>query len=377
MKTAGIIAEFNPFHDGHRYLIQRVREEAGAGRVVAVMSGDFTQRGYPAAEDKWIRAEKAVRSGVDLVLELPAVYSCASAPYFASAGVGILEGTGIVDLLAFGSESGEAEWFRSAASFFREHREQVNALTAELTRKGMSYPSAREQAARDLHAGFSLEELAEPNNILGLEYASCARTMELFTVRRRGSGHHETGTMLREKMRMRQPERFRQAEAAYFHLAAAKILETEESVLENVASAGGGLGHLLKKRIRDTGNVDELIDCVKSKVYTRTRISRMIAQTLLGVTKADLESGVLYARVLAAGEAGTAFLRQAAEVSGIPILTNINREADRYPAIRRLLSVDILASDLYNLIWGNDLYQSSDFIKHPYIVAPDRPGNEI
>ena len=103
----------------------------------------------------------------------------------------------------------------------------------------------------------------------------------------------------------------------------------------------------------------------------------MIAQTLLGVTKADLESGVLYARVLAAGEAGTAFLRQAAEVSGIPILTNINREADRYPAIRRLLSVDILASDLYNLIWGNDLYRSSDFIKHPYIVAPDRPSNEI
>ena len=314
---------------------------------------------------------------MDLVLELPAVYACASAPYFASAGVGILEGTGIVDLLAFGSESGEAEWFRSAASFFRKHREQVNALTAELTRKGMSYPSAREKAARDLHAGFSLEELAEPNNILGLEYASCARTMELFTVRRRGSGHHETGTMLREKMRMRQPERFRQAEAAYFHLAAAKILETEESVLENVASAGGGLGHLLKKRIRDAGNVDELIDCVKSKVYTRTRISRMIAQTLLGVTKADLESGVLYARVLAAGEAGTAFLRQAAEVSGIPILTNINREADRYPAIRRLLSVDILASDLYNLIWGNDLYRSSDFIKHPYIVAPDRPSNEI
>ena len=201
--------------------------------------------------------------------------------------------------------------------------------------------------------------------------------MELFTVRRRGSGHHETGTMLREKMRMRQPERFRRAEAAYFHLAAAKILEAEESVLENVASAGGGLGHLLKKRVRDAGSIDELIGCVKSKVYTRTRISRMIAQTLLGVTKADLESGVLYARVLAAGEAGTALLRQAAGVSGIPILTNINREADRYPAIRRLLSVDILASDLYNLIWGNDLYQSSDFVKHPYIVAPDRPGNEI
>lgn len=377
MKTAGIIAEFNPFHDGHRYLIDRVWEEAGADRVIVVMSGDFTQRGYPAAEDKWTRAENAVRCGVDLVLELPAAYACASAPYFASAGVGILEGTGICDLLAFGSESGEAAWFRSAASFFQEKGEQVNAITAQLTKRGISYPSAREQAARTLHAGFSLKELAEPNNILGLEYASAVRTMDLFTVRRMGGGHHETGTMLREKMRMKQPERFRRAEETYFRLALAKILETDGTALEEIASAGGGLGHLLKKHARRAGTLDELIDLVKSKVYTRTRISRMIAQTLLGITEADLESGVLYARVLAAGEGGTALLRQAGSQSRIPILTNINREAGKYPAIRRLLSVDILASDLYNLIWGNDLYRFSDYVKHPYIVVPGRPSNEI
>ena len=202
-RTAGIIAEFNPFHRGHRYLIEQTRRLGGADYVIVVMSGDFVQRGEPAMVDKYLRTRMALAGGADLVIELPTVYASASAEEFATAGVSILDTLGLVDLLSFGTEFMEAEELLPVARILAEEPENYRLQLREGIREGKSFPASREDALlaylKDLEE-YDLERIREmfggPNHILGLEYLKAlirrSSSIEPMTVIRQGAGYHET-----------------------------------------------------------------------------------------------------------------------------------------------------------------------------------------
>ena len=210
MKTVGIIAEYNPFHRGHAYHLQKAKELADADYAVVVLSGDFVQRGGPAIVDKYLRAEMALRSGADLVLELPISYATGSAEAFAQGAVSVLEAVGCVDALCFGSEAGGLSALLSYARLFEEEPPAYRELLREALRQGLSFPAARSRAAEeyrnlmerilpccadDADCRRSASLLEEPNNILGVEYCRAlirrSSSIRPLTLPRRSSGYHD------------------------------------------------------------------------------------------------------------------------------------------------------------------------------------------
>lgn len=214
MKTAGIIAEYNPFHRGHEYQIQYTREKLGADYVIVAMSGDYVQRGTPALISKHLRAEMALCCGADLVLEMPVSVSTASAEAFAMGGVSLLDSLGVVDILCFGSESGEITALKELAEVLVEEPEDYRILLKSFLSQGLSFPAARSQALTEYFKNprdFTGDDfdgvltpllnqvtriLNTPNNILGIEY--CKALLRLnskiqpVTIRREGMGYHDT-----------------------------------------------------------------------------------------------------------------------------------------------------------------------------------------
>lgn len=369
MKSLGIIAEFHPFHQGHGYLIEEAKKMTGADLTVAVISGDFMQRGTPAAIDKWERAKVAVENGVNLVLELPAVFVCSSAEHFAKRGVEILEGLGALDYIAFGSESGDIAALQKTAKQLQDREEELHDRIAPLIKEGMSYPRARQLAAEAIFADEEIRRhLSQPNNILAVEYLKQIRNLTPVTVKRKGDGYHKSASAIRREMEEKDPQRFQMMRDNYLRLVSAEILKADTGKLGQLYSAGEGLGAKLKKEIRYAANLDELIGRMKSKGYTYSRICRLLTQALLCIDRDAVENARNYIRILALDEKGGAFLKEIknAERARLPIITNINKEAYRYPEIEKTLAVDILASDLYNLIAGNNLYACSDYVKGPY-----------
>lgn len=225
MKTAGIIVEYNPFHNGHQFHLERTRKETGADFIVAVMSGSFVQRGAPALTDKYTRARMALMGGADLVLELPVFFSLGSAGDFAAGAVSLLDKLGVVDALCFGSESGSILPFQNAAALLSNEPPAFSSLLQERLKQGHSFPHARAEALlsclnaqketapscpqsysdgfKDSTGLLSEELLSSPNNILGLEYctALCRRKSAIrpVTIKREGAGYHDFALPSTEK----------------------------------------------------------------------------------------------------------------------------------------------------------------------------------
>ena len=201
MITAGIIAEYNPFHRGHRYHIRETRKKTGADYIIAVMSGDYVQRGEPAAADKYLRTRLALEGGADLVIELPVIYSTASAEYFASAGVRLLHNLGCVDYLSFGSERAEVKDYAPLVKILSEESAFFRQRLREELKMGKNFPLARKDAVkacaeREYPEKKILWDILEtPNHILGLEYLKALDRMNSpiipVTVRREGAGYHD------------------------------------------------------------------------------------------------------------------------------------------------------------------------------------------
>lgn len=206
MKIIGIIAEYNPFHQGHQYHIEETRRITGADFIIAVMSGDFVQRGEPAVFDKYSRTEMALRGGADLVIELPSLAACGSAEDFAACGVSLLDHMGCVDGICFGSESGDTSALLPIARLLSDEPEAYRLQLKEYLRTGETFPKARELALSDYINSLSssacdfrnppvLSHLSEPNNILGIEYLKSlikrGSSLSAYTVRRKGQGYND------------------------------------------------------------------------------------------------------------------------------------------------------------------------------------------
>ncbi len=203
MKVTGIIVEYNPFHNGHKYHIEEARRLTGADYVVAVMSGNFVQRGTPAIIDKYSRTKMALNNGVDLLLELPVCYATGSAEYFAMGAVSLLSKLGIVDYLCFGSECGDIALLEEAADLLLQAPELYEKTLFSYVKEGLTYPAARAKAVEHMYASSETPEayqkvasvLSEPNNILGLEYIKALKklssTIAPITITRQTAHYHE------------------------------------------------------------------------------------------------------------------------------------------------------------------------------------------
>lgn len=337
MKITGIICEYNPLHLGHKKQLDAVRTAVPDGGIVCLMSGNFTQRGQPAVFHKALRAEAAVRCGADLVLELPVTAALSSAEGFAAGGVSIL--SGFCDSLCFGGEAADPALFLKTAEILLSDAFPP-VLRSELD-KGLSFPAAREKALLALGGDTSL--VATPNNILGVEYCkailqqgSDLRPMPVL----RGGSYHDThadsenpsATAVRQLMEDGQSwQAFvpREAAAVFENGAIHTIAAGERAILarlrcltddefEALPFGSEGLWRKLMRAARKEGTLEGIINAVKSKRYTRTRLDRMVMCAFLGITQTMLDTPAPYARVLALNDRGREILKLARKTGSFP-----------------------------------------------------------
>lgn len=387
MRVAGIIAEYNPMHNGHIYHLEESREISKADFVIAVISGNFTQRGEPAVLDKWTRSRIAVENGVDLVLEMPFVFATGSAEKFAQGGVGILESLGIVDSLCFGSETADNEELQFMADFLKNESPEFKMFLKKHLDLGISFPKARELAVNEslgLDAGRILKN---PNDILAIEYLKQIRTMTPVAIERKSSynsdqlpGDQNLQETFPSAMAIRKAvicgnlpgvkqlvpkETFEELNrlvhsTGYYDLLRSNILSSECSDLVQIEGVTEGMENKIKKEVRHHNDIDSFAEALKSKRFTRTAINRMLIHILTGLKKGIPEE--MYTKVLAFNENGSKLLKAASETSSLKIITNINK----YDDLPEALEYDIRATDLYNLMTGADLYENSEYVMKPY-----------
>lgn len=331
----GIICEFNPFHEGHKYLIDSVKKD-GDG-IVCVMSGNTVQRGELAVFDKFTRARTALENGADLVIELPCAYSLKSAEGFADAGVTILEATGVVEQIAFGAECDDIDALKEAASSIRAHEDEINAEME----KGISYPVARKNIIKS-------DLLDTPNNILAIEYLK-ATSLPCVAIKRIGKGHDSddekySASKIRSTMSNDEICTLKNCELAV--LSVLRGLSKEDFLkIEDVSE---GLENRIYDAVRSSVRLDEIYDKIKTKRYTHSRIRRIILRAYLGITREYCES-VPYIRILGFNEKGREILSKMKSTATLPVISRYS-DADALSDYgKALLELECHCTDLYNL----------------------------
>lgn len=413
MHVVGVIAEYNPFHQGHAYQLRSIRERFHDDvAIVAVMSGSFTQRGEAAVLDKWRRADLAVCGGCQLVLELPFLFACRSAQDFARGGVRLLQGLGCVDTLAFGAESPDLAPLMEAARVI--DAPETQAALHEALRAGTSYAKAL-TAILQTESGLASDLLHQPNNILAIEYLRALRGyapgIEPLLIARRGAGYHETSlgplasaSAIRGELAKAQPDfaslKDSLPEATYAAIRAAfpaeiasterlfrpllaRLLTMQGRELEAIFGLQEGLANRLLAKIRQSQTLQELIAGMVTSRYPASRISRIVPHLLLGTgeraAREAAETGPLYARVLAFDEVGRELLHAIKERGTLPLITKISAalnsrerlEGDLTP-LQAMLVFDTRATELRALALPDHaplaaLHQT-DFITSPHFI---------
>lgn len=369
MKIAGIIAEYNPFHNGHKYHIEKTREVTGADGIVAVMSGNFVQRGDAAICDKFSRAEMALRGGSDLVVELPCVFACSSAEVFARGGVGLLESLGC-DCISFGIEEENIDELQKIALYLKNSDEEFKNRLNSAIKTGKSYPRALSEI-------LGTDVIYTPNNVLAIEYLKALETLKPFGIRRSGSMHDGEGSAsdIRRKIQFGEDATHLMPNYSKNILKSAqsadrKVLESlvlyklrtmGEVELENVPDVTEGLENRIIDAAKRAESLDGLCELIKTKRYTMARIRRIIINSLIGIKKEDVLQKPQYIRVLGMNKTGMKILSALRDKTDIPIIT---KTADAKSC--RMLDLDIMASDVYAVLCG--VRGGMDYLTSPIIL---------
>lgn len=378
MKAVGIIAEYNPFHKGHRYHLEQAKARSGCEHAIVVMSGNFVQRGEPAAFDKRLRTECALKNGADLVLELPTVFALSSAEGFARGGVKVLAGTGLLSHLAFGAESDDLAALCKSADFLED--ETFKACLRKKLSEGKSFPRARQEALTD--SGMSYEEAelcASPNNILALEYL---RALSLYgddilplPIKREGAAHDAEGIGMEfpSASAIRAALSTGDTQAAFsalpeetakllsgvspvsaedispFILYALRRMDTEQ--LAKLPDVTEGLENLIARECRTTNCYEELLTRLKSKRYTLARLRRIMMCALLGIESNNAKSGLdhAYIRVLGIRKDAMSLLSELGKHATLPVIIRGEDLKVLPECTRQLLKFDTLSGEIYSL----------------------------
>ena len=392
MTAVGLITEYNPFHNGHQHHLQTSLKVSGTEVTVAVMSGHFLQRGMPAMLDKWVRTRMALAGGVDVVLELPVVWACNSAPHFAAGAVAILEACGGVESLCFGSERGELAPLQECAALLTTSAARIAQKTGQALRRGISYPVARAAAVQG--TADAAELLATPNNILGISYlqALAARGSHLrpLTIPRIGAGYHDCvpqgeiasatgirqlysrGEDLSPFIPLSAQPPLQQALHSGNVLDPSRLfpllmtrLSDEPAALAGIYQVEDGIAERLCQHARSAHTFAGLIDSVKVRHLTVSRLQRILAYILLNLATAEVEEQLAgepaYLRLLGATAKGERFLAATRKKRTLPLLANFSRSSaqlkkfygEQSPALRRaeaLLRMETRATRLYTLL---------------------------
>ena len=386
MKTIGIVAEYNPFHTGHAWHIQETRrlfyEETA---VVAVMSGNWVQRGECAVTDKWTRTEMALAGGADLVLELPTVWATTSAEGFAKGAVSLLAATGVVDVLSFGSECGEISPLRALARCLNSP-DFSQALRRELGPK-KSFARCRRQAAEALLGPDTAALLDLPNNNLGVEYLRfLPPDIDAVTIPRRGAGHDSSfagdgfpsASLLRQKLRAGDvtgvspflPFPWKGEAADMKHLERTLIARLRSMTLaetETLPDSGDGLAARLLFAARQTANLEELYTLTKTRTYTHARVRRLALYALLGLREQDRPAAPPYIRVLGFNRRGRDVLRKMNETAMIPFSVKPAHIPRFSPETQALFTLEERFTDLYSLCFPTPRPGGLEWTTNPVI----------
>lgn len=331
----GIICEFNPFHSGHKYLIDTVRQNSDG--IVCVMSGNLVQRGEFAVYDKFTRAKTALENGADLIIELPCAYSTLSAGGFAKYAVQILEASGVVDEIAFGAECDNIDKLKETA----DKIQKCDSLIKEKLAGGLSYPAARKAAVNS-------DILDTPNNILAVEYIRQTK-LPCRAIKRIGKGHDTDDTeysasAIRDGLSLENICSLKNCETAV--LAKLRTMRCEDFLkLDDVSE---GLENRIVDAVRTSVSLEEIYDKIKTKRYTHSRIRRIILRAYLDITK-DFTSDVPYIRILGFNRKGQDIAALMKKNANLPIISRYSDVKELSEKGRRLFDLECKCTDLYNL----------------------------
>lgn len=407
----GIIAEYNPFHNGHLYHILESKKLAKTDYTVVVMSGNFVQRGNTSLVDKWTKTEMALNCGADLILELPTIYSISSAENFAEGAVKLLDSLGIIDIFSFGNEHCDISVLDDIANvLYKEPKEYSNLLSREL-QKGLSFPKARENALmlylNDIRRYASV--LSSPNNILGVEYLKALKRgksfMQPLAINRYGASYNSTSThngfasatAIRDLVKKRDfIEVAKVMPKAPFNLLkncifkgkyVPDISRFEKEILYkfrtmstqdigNLPDVNEGLDVVLKKAANSCNTLTEFFNITKTRRFTQTRLQRVCLYALLDITKKDMlisKKNSPYVRVLGFNKKGKELVSEIHRLNPkLPIVTSVKKfmDSNSNKISKSMLEVDIKATNIYTLGYEYDSWANLDYT-HKLVIAGD------
>ena len=401
-KVLGIIAEYNPFHNGHLYHLENSKKLTGCDYTIAIISGNFTQRGSTSIIDKWEKTKMALSNGVDLVIELPVLYSISSAENFADGAIKILNSLGIVDCLSFGTEVPDINILNDIANvLYDEPCEYKKILSTEL-KKGLSFPKARENALMNFLNDDSkyIGALSSPNNILGIEYLKalrkynsnikpdCVKRIESEYTSTDFSNDIASATAIRSLIKNKSFEIIKTLvpsdtysiliennrighiveDLSVFEKEIIYVLRKMSiEEIANLPDVSEGLEFAIKDAANSCNSIIEFLSMVKSKRYTSTRIQRILLYALLGITKKDMEiskNALPYVRVLGFNENGKKLVSEISKKNPrLKIITSVKKFVDNNTEenLRVLLDKDVFASNVYSLGFQGDSLGNLDF----------------
>lgn len=401
-KVLAIIAEYNPFHNGHLYQIEEAKKQTGADYVVAIMSGNFTQRGNTSLVNKWVKANMALQNAVDIVIELPTIYSISSAENFAEGAIKILDSLKVVDTLCFGTETADFAALNNIANIlYNEPKEYLSMLNHELG-KGVSYPKARESALmmylNDIKRYANI--LSGSNNILAIEYLKALKklksNMKPYSIQRKKVYYNDekivdefaSSTAIRKLIAREEYDELRKVVPTDSYMLLREeikrgnividIVKFEKEILYELRSmslseiaqlpdVSEGLENTIKNAVDSCNNIIDLINIVKSKRYTQTRIQRILLYALLRITKRDMANAkkvIPYTRILGFNKKGKQLLSEICKINKkINIITSVKKfeSVNTNKALSQMLEKDIYASNIYTLGYEYDSWSNLDY----------------
>lgn len=417
MNLLGLIVEYNPFHNGHKYHLEKSKEITNATHTIAVMSGSFLQRGEPALFDKYTRAEMAVRNGVDLVIELPTLYSCQSAEIFAHGAITTLNSLNCVNSVCFGSEEGNVEILNKIASILVNEPTEFKLNLKKYLDDGFVFPVARSKALYEYIKTYNILDLNEDtlqkvlnssNNILGIEYIKSLiklnSNIKPYTITRIASDYNSTDinsnicsatairNILKDKNNMNLIENvipkptfnkisnqidnnfYPVFDYMFFNTLSSMIIRDLEN-LHNYFEVSEGIENKIYSNIFTSSNLEELINSTKSKRYTMTKIKRTLNNILLGITKEDILktkdlTSVPYIRVLAFNDKGREIIKKIKVSSDIEVITKFSKISHINDSIfKTFIKYDLKSSNMYNLVYYSN---NKSLLKGPmdYYLSP-------